>query len=116
MKIKNEASTQKEWVNAMNLELASIEKNKTWTLVNLPKRRRVIGLKWVFKLKRDPNGKILKHKARIMAKGYSQKHGIDHEEVFAPVARIETVRGILALARSGNWRVHHLDVKAAFLN
>nr|GEU68731.1 putative reverse transcriptase domain-containing protein [Tanacetum cinerariifolium] len=75
-----------------------------------------IGLKWVYKVKRDPTGKIVKYKARIMAKGYVQKHGIDYEEVFAPVARIETVRLILALAGSYGWWVHHLDVKYAFLN
>lgn len=71
---------------------------------------------WVFKLKRDPNGKIIKHKARIVAKGYVQKHGIDFDEVFAPVARIETIRLILALAGSNEWKVHHLDVKSVFLN
>lgn len=111
-----EASKKREWVEAMDAELASIEKNKTWELVELPKNRRAIGLKWIYKLKRDPNGKILKHKARIVAKGYIQKHGIDYDEVFAPVARIETIRLILALAGSNGWKVHHLDVKSAFLN
>ncbi|XP_042756658.2 retrovirus-related Pol polyprotein from transposon TNT 1-94 [Lactuca sativa] len=112
----DEARRKKEWVQAMNDEMASIEKNDTWNLVDLPKGRRAIGLKWVFKVKRDPQGNILKHKARIVAKGYIQKQGIDYEEVFAPVARIETVRVILALAGSNGWRVHHLDVKSAFLN
>ncbi|KAI3516558.1 hypothetical protein L1887_15477 [Cichorium endivia] len=110
------ASRKKEWAQAMNAELASIEKNKTWSLVDLPKNRKPIGLKWVFKVKRDPRGKIIKHKARIVAKGYVQKHGIDYDEVFAPVARIETIRVILALAGSNGWGVHHLDVKSAFLN
>lgn len=67
-------------------------------------------------MKRDPNGKILKYKVRIVAKGYVQKQGVDYDEVFAPVARIETIRVILALAGSSGWRVHHLDVKSAFLN
>ncbi|KAI3523596.1 hypothetical protein L1887_01838 [Cichorium endivia] len=111
-----EASKEKVWIDAMNSELASIEKNKTWRLVELPKNRKAIGLKWVFKVKRDPNGEIVKHKARIVAKGYVQKQGVDYDEVFAPVARIETVRTILALAGSNGWRVHHLDVKSAFLN
>lgn len=100
----------------MEAELASIEKNKTWELVDLPKNRKAISLKWVFKMKKDPSGKIIKHKARIVAKGYVQKHGIDYEEVFAPVARIETVRLILALTGTNGWKVHHLDVKSAFLN
>ena len=65
-----EASKKREWVEAMDAELSSIEKNKTWNLVDLPKNRKAIGLKWVYKVKRDPSGKILKHKARIVAKGY----------------------------------------------
>lgn len=93
-----------------------MKKNKTWTLVNLPKGRKAIGLKWVYKVKREPDGRIAKYKARIVAKGYIQKQSIDYEEVFASVARIETVRVILALAGSSGWWVHHLDVKSAFLN
>ena len=64
----------------------------------MPKNQRAVGLKWVFKLKKDPNGKIIKHKAHLVAKGYVQKYGVDYKEVFAPVARIETVRTILAYA------------------
>lgn len=73
-------------------------------------------MKWVFKLKRDTDGKIVKHKARLVAKGYVQKQGIDFDEVFAPVTRLETVRLLLALAAKNGWEVHHLDVKSAFLN
>jgi hypothetical protein len=76
---------------------------------------RAIGLKWVFKVK-DPEGNIIKHKARLVAKGYTQREGVDFEEVFAPVARIEIVRLIIALAAKSGWRVHHMDVKSAFLN
>lgn len=111
-----EASKRRVWIEAMNAEIASIERNKTWKLVDLPKNRKAIGLKWVYKVKRDPEGRVIKHKARIVAKGYVQKYGVDYEEVFAPVARIETVRLILALAGSYGWQVHHLDVKSAFLN
>ena len=82
----------------------------------MPKGQKAIGLKWVFKLKKDPDGKIVKHKARLVAKGYAQVQGVDFEEVFAPVARIETVRVLLALAAKGGWEVHHMDVKSAFLN
>jgi hypothetical protein len=70
----------------------------------------------VFKLKRNAEGEVIKHKARLVAKGYVQKQGIDFEEVFAPVARLDTVRLILALAANRGWQVHHLDVKTAFLN
>ncbi|GJZ61360.1 zinc finger, CCHC-type containing protein [Tanacetum coccineum] len=110
-----EASTYKKWIEAMEIELDSINKNNTWTLTTLPTNQKVIGLKWVFKTKRDAKGNIIKYKARLVAKGYIQEQGIDFDEVFAPVARIETVRLILALAAYHGWQVHHLDVKSAFL-
>jgi len=100
----------------MKSELQSIEENKTWQLVSLPKGQKAIGLKWVYKVKRDPEENIVKHKARFVAKGYAQKFGVDYEEVFAPVARLETVRLMLALAANWKWEVHHMDVKSAFLN
>ncbi|GJW10067.1 zinc finger, CCHC-type containing protein [Tanacetum coccineum] len=90
--------------------------NNTWTLTTLPPDQKAIGLKWVYKTKRDAEGKIIKYKARLVAKGYVQEQGIDFDEVFAPVARIETVRLILALAAYHGWQVHHLDVKSAFLH
>nr|GEV65009.1 ribonuclease H-like domain, reverse transcriptase, RNA-dependent DNA polymerase [Tanacetum cinerariifolium] len=71
----------------MKDELDSINRNNTWRLTSLPPGHKAIGLKWVFKTKRDADGKIIKHKARLVAKGYIQEHGIDFEEVFAPVAR-----------------------------
>lgn len=70
----------------------------------------------MYKLKKDANGQVVKHKARLVAKGYVQQYGIDYEEVFSPVARIETIRLLLALASKQGWQVHHLDVKSAFLN
>jgi hypothetical protein len=73
-------------------------------------------LKWVFKLKRNSDGEIVKHKARLVAKGYVQKFGVDYEEVFAPVARLDTVRLLLAYATNHGWKVHCLDVKSAFLH
>ncbi|GKD33055.1 ribonuclease H-like domain, reverse transcriptase, RNA-dependent DNA polymerase [Tanacetum coccineum] len=111
-----EASTDKKWIEAMEIELDSINKNNTWTLTTLPPNQKAIGLKWVFKTKRDAKGNIIKYKARLVAKGYVQEQGIDFDEVFAPVARIETVRLILALAAYHGWQVHHLDVKSAFLH
>ncbi|PWA94574.1 ribonuclease H-like domain, Reverse transcriptase, RNA-dependent DNA polymerase [Artemisia annua] len=111
-----EASKDKKWIEAMEIELDSINKNNTWTLTTLPTNQKVIGLKWVYKTKRDAKGNIVKHKARLVAKGYVQEQGIDFDEVFAPVSRIETVRLILALAAYHGWQVHHLDVKSAFLH
>jgi hypothetical protein len=111
-----EAEGDENWRLAMVDELASIEQNSTWTLVDLPAGHRPIGLKWVYKLKRDVDGIILKHKARLVAKGYVQRPGIDFDEVFAPVARLDSVRLLLAVAAQFKWQVHHMDVKTAFLN
>ncbi|XP_022558682.2 uncharacterized protein LOC111206341 [Brassica napus] len=112
----SEAIEEKVWKDACKEEIASIVKNNTWELVDLPLGAKPIGLKWVFKIKRNSDGSISKHKSRLVAKGYIQRHGIDYEEVFAPVARIETVRFIIGLAASNDWEVHHLDVKTAFLH
>nr|GEZ07918.1 ribonuclease H-like domain, reverse transcriptase, RNA-dependent DNA polymerase [Tanacetum cinerariifolium] len=99
-----EASTDKKWIEAMEIELDSINKNNTWTMTTLPINQKAIGLKWVYKAKRDAKGKIIKYKAQLVAKGYVQEKGIDFDEVFAPVARIETVRLILALAAYHGWQ------------
>jgi hypothetical protein len=104
------------WRRAMQEEMDSIHQNKTWKISDLPTDHKAIGLKWVFKVKRDPTGNIVKHKTRLVAKGYAQIQGIDYDEVFVPVARLETVRLLLALAAHGEWEVHHMDVKSSFLN
>jgi hypothetical protein len=101
---------------AMLEEMGSIEENGTWFLTGLPAGHRPIGLKWVFKIKRDEKGNIAKHKARLVAKGYVQQPGVDFEEVFAPVARMESVRVLLAVAAHQDWLVHHMDVRSTFLN
>ncbi|KAG7565310.1 Integrase catalytic core [Arabidopsis suecica] len=111
-----EAKELKVWRDACDEEISSINKNKTWSLVDLPNGAKPIGLKWVFKIKRNSDGSINKYKARLVAKGYVQRYGVDFEEVFAPVARIETIRFIVAIAASNGWEVHHLDVKTAFLH
>lgn len=85
-------------------------------LTDLPKGHKVIGLKWIFKLKRDASENVVKDKAHLVAKGYSQEYGVDFDEIYAPVTRLETVRMLLALAAMNFWQVHHMDVKTAFLN
>ena len=112
----DEAERHPSWRMAMEEEMASIEENCTWYLVDLPHGRRAIGLKWVYKVKRDGDGAVTKFKARLVVKGYSQRQGIDYDEVFAPVARLDTVRLLIALAAHEGWEVHHMDVKSAFLN
>lgn len=94
----DEAVLNNNWKKAMDAEIQSIEKNRTWTLVELPKGAVSIGVKWVYKTKLNQHGEIDKYKARLVAKGYAQQHGIDYEEVYAPVARLDTVHMILALA------------------
>ncbi|KAF8719973.1 hypothetical protein HU200_024743 [Digitaria exilis] len=84
--------------------------------MSLPAGHRPIGLKWVYKVKKNAAGEVVKHKARLVAKGYVQQPGVDYDEAFAPVARIESVRLLLALAAQEGWEVHHMDVKSAFLN
>ena len=93
-----------------------IKKNETWKLVSPPKDCKPIGLKWVFTIKRDQSNQILKYKARLVVKGYAQRQGKDYYEVFALVARIETIQIILAISVQFGWLVYHLDVKTAFLN
>jgi transposase InsO family protein len=112
----DEAIGDAAWRTAMDEEMTSITENNTWEMTTLPRGHKAIGLKWVFKVKRDAAGNLLKHKARLVAKGYAQRQGVDFEEVFAPVARMETVRLLLALAAHSGWEVHHMDVKSAFLN
>ncbi|KAG7594052.1 Integrase catalytic core [Arabidopsis thaliana x Arabidopsis arenosa] len=112
----HEAKQFKELTGACENELSSIERFKTWDLVDLPIGTKPIALKWVFKLKRNLDGSINKYKARLVAKGYVQRYGVDFEEVFAPVARIETIRLLIDLAAAHGWEIHHLDVKTAFLH
>jgi hypothetical protein len=92
------------WQAAMLEEMAAVE-NRTWELVDPSAGCRPIGLKWVFKVKRNERGNVVQHKARLVAKGFVQHEGIDFEEVFAPVARMESVRLLLALAAGRSWKV-----------
>ncbi|KAL9260106.1 Retrovirus-related Pol polyprotein from transposon TNT 1-94-like protein, partial [Drosera capensis] len=111
-----EAAAEGTWYQTIQKELESIEKNNTWTLTELPPGHTSIGLKWVFKLKKDSDGQVVKHKVRLVAKGYIQRQDIDFEEVFASIVRLNTVRVILALTANRSCEVHHMDVKSAFLN
>jgi hypothetical protein len=111
-----EALRYENWRLAMLDEFTSIEDNNTWVLVDPLPGVRAIGLKWVFKTKRDEARLISKYKGRLVAKGYVQRQGVDFDEVFAPVARLESVRLLLACAAAEGWQVHHMDVKSTFLN
>ena len=93
-----------------------IYKNETWKLVDRPCNKNVIGVKWVFKLKYNADGSINKHKARLVVKGYAQQTRIYFTETFAPVARFDTIRLLLAISAHKGWKVFQMDVKSAFLN
>ena len=111
-----EALTHPSWVQVMHDELEQFDKNKVMTLVKCPEGVCIIGMKWVFKNKTDENGIVIKNKARLVAKGFNQQEGIDFEETFAHVARMEAIRIILAYATYMNFKVYQMDVKSAFLN
>lgn len=93
-----------------------MKKNETWELVSQPLNKDVIGVKWIYKTKWNPNGSILKHKVRLVVKGYVQQFGVDYNETFAPVARMDTIRALVSLATEKGWEILQLDVKSAFLN
>jgi hypothetical protein len=111
-----DAVASSRWRKAMDSEINSIEKNQTWTLTDLPAGAKKIGVKWLYKTKLNELGEVDKYKARLVAKGYSQQYGVDYTEVFAPVARMDTVRMIVALAAQRKWKIYQLDVKSAFLH
>jgi hypothetical protein len=112
----SEALSDSDWVTAMQEELNQFEQMKVWRLVHRPKGKTIIGTKWVFKNKKDEDGVVVRNKARLVAKGYRQKEGIDYDETFAPVARLEAIRIFLAYAAHRNFTVFQMDVKTAFLN
>ncbi|GJW95037.1 retrovirus-related pol polyprotein from transposon TNT 1-94 [Tanacetum coccineum] len=95
--------------------LSQEEPKKVWTLVDLPHGKRAIGTKWVYRNKKDERGIVIRNKARLVAQGYTQEEGIDYDEVFAPVARIEAIRLFLAYASFKDFIVYQMDVKSAFL-
>jgi hypothetical protein len=111
-----EAEHNPNWRKVIMEEMDSIEENDTWSLVNLPPSRKPIGMKWVFKVKRDEHGAVSKHKACLVVKGYVQRHGIDYDEVFMLVARLDSVRLLIPLTTYEGWEVHHMDIKSVFLN
>ena len=104
-----------EWKSAMESEYNSLLENNTWDLVPPPENKNVIGSKWVYKVKRNADGSVERFKARLVAQGYSQSQGIDYVEVFAPVARYNSIRSLLAVANVCDWEIHQMDVKTAFL-
>ncbi|GJV68234.1 putative ribonuclease H-like domain-containing protein, partial [Tanacetum coccineum] len=110
-----EALQDDSWVQAMQEELLQFKLQQVWVLVDLPHGMKVIGTKWVYRNKRDERGVVVRNKARLVAQGYTQEEGIDYDEVFAPVARIEAIRLFLAFASFMGFIVYQMDVKSTFL-
>lgn len=104
-----------EWKKAMDREIASLKENQTWILTDLPPGAKAIPCKWVFRLKKNPDGSIDKYKGRLVVKGFSQRHGIDYSETFSPVAKMGTIRSILSIAASERMHLIQFDVSTAFL-
>ncbi|GJV06879.1 putative ribonuclease H-like domain-containing protein [Tanacetum coccineum] len=111
----SEALKDDSWVEAMQEELLQFRLQQVWILVDLPHGVKVIGTKWVYRNKRDERGVVVRNKARLVAQGHRQEEGIDYDEVFAPVARIEAIRLFLAFASFMGFIVYQMDVKSAFL-
>ncbi|GJW95659.1 putative ribonuclease H-like domain-containing protein [Tanacetum coccineum] len=103
------------WIEAMQEELLQFKLQQVWTLMDLPHGKRAIGTKWVYKNKKDEKGIVIRNKARLVAQGYTQEEGIDYDEVFSLVARIEAIRLFLAYASFKDFVVYQMDVKSAFL-
>ena len=104
-----------QWDTAMNEELKSLAENDTWLLVPRPPHRKVLGGKWVYKLKRGPGGEIQRYKARWVVRGFEQRYGIDFNETFAAVVKPMTYKALFAIAAREDWEIEQLDVKTAFL-
>ena len=104
------------WKAATDAEVESLSKNNTWDLVDLPPGKSIVGCKWVLKTKFNADGTLNKRKARLVAQGFSQQHGIDYDEVFAPVVKYTSLRTVFAIANQFDMDIHQMDVKSAYLN
>ncbi|GJY49977.1 retrovirus-related pol polyprotein from transposon TNT 1-94 [Tanacetum coccineum] len=111
----SKALEDESWVDAMQEELLQFKIQEVWVLVDLPNGKKAIGTKWVYRNKKDERGVVIRNKARLVAQGHRQEEGIDYDEVFAPVARIEAIRIFLAFASYMGFIVYQMDVKSAFL-
>ena len=104
------------WKEAINIEVESILHNHTWEMVDLPPCCKPLGYKWIFKKKMKADGSIDKYKASLVIKGYRQKEGLDYFDTYSLVARITSIRMLIAIAALYNLEIHQIDVKTAFLN
>ena len=106
----------KEWIAAVDAELHSMSKNNVWQIVQIPPSSKLLKSRWVFTIKVDADGNPTRYKARLVVKGFLQKYGIDYTETYAPVAKLTTIRVVLAVGVYHNYKFHQLDIKTAFLH
>jgi hypothetical protein len=102
------------WFNAMKKEIEFMDKNQVWDLIDLPKGAVAVGCKWVYKTKIDASGNVERYKVRLVAKGFTQKEGIDYHETFSPVSKNDSFRIIMALVAYFDLELHQMDVKTTF--
>ena len=100
----------------MQEEFKSLQDNETWEMVPFPSKRKLVQCKWVYRTKVDTNGSDIKYKARLVSKGFSQVQGVQYTETFALVAKMDSIKLVLAIVASKQWEVHHMDVKSVFIH
>ncbi len=108
--------SHKELGGTSDKKMVTLDVNATWELVALPKDKKAIGCKWVYKVKHNADGFVSKYKVRLVAKGYAQTYGIDYEETYSLVAKMTIVKAIIAMAATKGWSLHQMDVKNVFLH
>lgn len=112
----HEANNQEVWKEAMQEELKALDQHNTWSITKLPICKKAVGCKWIYKLKFKSDGSIERHKARLVAQGFTQTYEVDYKETLAPVAKMNTVRVLLSVAVNKRWSMYQMDVKNAFLH
>lgn len=112
----HEANNHAVWKEAMQEELKALDQHQTWSITKLPKGKRAVGCKWIYKIKFNSDGSIERHKARLVARGFTQTFEVDYKETFAPVAKMNSVRVLLSVAVNKGWSMYQMDVKNAFLH
>ncbi|KAL6318435.1 hypothetical protein AAG906_041201 [Vitis piasezkii] len=112
----SEAMNNPKWIQAIEEEMKALQKNDTWALVPLPEGKKTVGCRWVFSVKHKADGSVERYKARLVAKGYTQTYGVDYQETFSPVAKLNTMRVLISLAANLDWPLHQFDIKNAFLH
>nr|GEV27950.1 probable carboxylesterase 2 [Tanacetum cinerariifolium] len=114
--LKMISASDPKWVDAIEKELKALEINDTWQLTELPEGHKAISSKWVYKIKYFPNGKMERYKARLVIRGFDQKERVDYKHTFSPVAKVATVRVLIAITTAKGWPIHQLNINNAFLH